>query len=73
MHTFFNYSTAKSRSNPLRKLLLAGTVFSLALSTSPLPLQARSLALLTAASPKAAPRLRSIDLAMKAAVLSQRW
>jgi Ca-activated chloride channel family protein len=43
MHTFFNYSAAKSRSNPLRKLLLAGTVFSLALSTSPLPLQARSL------------------------------
>ncbi|MBL0185129.1 MAG: VWA domain-containing protein [Candidatus Obscuribacter sp.] len=55
MHTFFNYSTAKSRSNPLRKLLLAGTVFSLALSTSPLPLQARSLVAAannTAASPK---------------------
>lgn len=43
MHTFFNYSATKSRSNPLRKLLLAGTVFSLALSTSPIPLQARSL------------------------------
>ncbi len=55
MHTIFNYSATKSRSNPLRKLLLAGTVFSLALSTSPLPLQARSLVAAannTAASPK---------------------